>query len=176
MSSSLPKREAKPQRSSKGFQTTEGAQNLVVFRALCNIHMVRILTVFTLAKSVFPVPGGPYIRIFRYRLLFFFVFLVAMAISLTRASNCGCKKRVKLKEQKVPRDQQLSASQISTSEKLAVLLQSQACKPQLQLLIALDQGPFPLYIRIYSISSSVHLTAVLFYQARKQRSNCSKKR
>lgn len=59
---------------------------------------------FTLAKSVFPVPGGPYIRIFLYRLLFFFVFLVAMAMSLTRASSCGCKKRVNLNEQEVPRD------------------------------------------------------------------------
>lgn len=44
----------------------------------------------TLAKSVFPVPGGPYIRMFRYRPRFCLVFLVAMAMSRTRSSRVGC--------------------------------------------------------------------------------------
>lgn len=44
----------------------------------------------TLANSVFPVPGGPYIRMFLYRPLFCLVFLVAMAMSRTRSSKEGC--------------------------------------------------------------------------------------
>lgn len=45
----------------------------------------------TLANSVLPVPGGPYMRMFLYRLWFFLVFLVAMAMSRTRASRLGCQ-------------------------------------------------------------------------------------
>lgn len=102
---------------SNRFQTREGAWTLKFSEHPATCRLSESWRGFTLAKSVFPVPGGPYIRIFLYRLLFFFVFLVAMAMSLTRASNCGCKKRVKLKEQKVPTDLHLSASQISTSKK-----------------------------------------------------------
>lgn len=36
-------------------------------------------------------PGGPYTRMFLYRLWFFLVFLVAMAMSRTRASRLGCQ-------------------------------------------------------------------------------------
>lgn len=43
----------------------------------------------TLANSVLPVPGGPYIRMFLYRPLFCLVFLVAMAMSRTRSSREG---------------------------------------------------------------------------------------
>lgn len=45
----------------------------------------------TLANRVFPVPGGPCIRMFLYTLLFLLVFLVAMAMSRTRASRLGCQ-------------------------------------------------------------------------------------
>ena len=44
---------------------------------------------YTLAKSVLPVPGGPYIRMFLYRPLFCLVLRVAMAMSLTRSSREG---------------------------------------------------------------------------------------
>lgn len=113
---------------SNRFQTREGASTLKFSEHPATCGLSESWQGFTLAKSVFPVPGGPYIRIFLYRLLFFFVFLVAMAMSLTRASNCGCKKRVKRKEQKVPRDLHLAAPQVSTS-KQAALLQSQLFKP-----------------------------------------------
>lgn len=43
----------------------------------------------TLANSVLPVPGGPYMRMFLYRPLFCLVFLVAMAMSRTRSSREG---------------------------------------------------------------------------------------
>lgn len=46
-----------------------------------------------MANSVLPVPGGPYIRMFLYRLLFFLVFLVAMAMSRTLASRLGCREK-----------------------------------------------------------------------------------
>lgn len=46
----------------------------------------------TLAKSVFPVPGGPYMRMFRYSPRFCRVFLVAMAMSRTRSSRDGCRE------------------------------------------------------------------------------------
>ena len=43
----------------------------------------------TLAKSVFPVPGGPYMRRFRNKPLFDLVFRVETAISLRRSSKDG---------------------------------------------------------------------------------------
>lgn len=54
----------------------------------------------TLANSVLPVPGGPYIKMFLYRLWFFLVFLVEMAMSRTRASRLGCQGtgRLRLKD------------------------------------------------------------------------------
>lgn len=51
----------------------------------------RAVHALTLANRVLPVPGGPYTRMFLYRLWFFLVFLVAMAMSRTRASRLGCQ-------------------------------------------------------------------------------------
>jgi hypothetical protein len=45
--------------------------------------------IYTLANSVFPVPGGPCIRRFRNKPLFDLVFLVETAISLRRSSRDG---------------------------------------------------------------------------------------
>lgn len=115
------------QHSSSRFQTREASQALEFSEHFATRRLAESWQGFTLAKRVFPVPGGPYIRIFLYKLLFFFVFLVAMAMSLTRASSWGCKKRVKFKEQKVPKELHLPGSQISTCRKEAAL-QAQAFK------------------------------------------------
>lgn len=45
----------------------------------------------TFANIVFPVPGGPCIKMFLYIPLFCLVFLVAIAMSRNRSSNAGSK-------------------------------------------------------------------------------------
>lgn len=50
------------------------------------VAFIIVGTFLTLANNVFPVPGGPYIKIFRYIPRFFLVFKVATATSLKNKS------------------------------------------------------------------------------------------
>lgn len=68
-----------------------------MFGKFLNVKIIRIILnkcaigFLTFANIVFPVPGGPCIRIFLYNPLFCLVFFVAMATSLNLPSSFGAK-------------------------------------------------------------------------------------